>query len=38
MELKGMSVLPRIGFAGNGPANRPLLGGVQFAGFLFELE
>jgi len=33
-----MSVLPRIGSAGNGPAYRPLLGGGQSASFWFELE
>ena len=33
-----MSVLSRFGSTGNGPADRPLLGGGWSAGFVFELE
>jgi len=33
-----MSVLPMVGFAGNRPADGPLLGAERSAGFWFELE
>jgi len=33
-----MSVLPMVGFAGNRPADGPLLGGGQSACFRFGLE